>query len=73
MIAEYALAMKNGLTLANIADTIHAYPTYALGNRQAADAWYTKKLTPGLIGALRFFFRYRGTGASPSTLDRLET
>ena len=64
MIAEYALAMKNGLTLANVADTIHPYPTYALGNRQAADAWYTKKLTPGLIRTLRLVFRYRGSASA---------
>ena len=64
MIAEYALAMKNGLTLANIADTIHPYPTYALGNRQAADEWYTKKLTPGLIRTLRLVFRYRGSASA---------
>lgn len=69
MIAEYALAMKNGLTLANIADTIHPYPTYALGNRQAADQWYTNKLTPGLIRALRFVFRYRGTFVSAIQTD----
>ena len=64
MIAEYALAMKNGLTVANIADTIHAYPTYALGNRQAADKWYTNKLTPGLIRTLQFVFRYRGSASA---------
>ena len=64
MIAEYALAMRNGLTLANIADTIHPYPTYSLGNRQAADRWYTKKLTPALIRTLQLVFRYRGSASA---------
>ena len=46
MIGEYALAMRNGVTLRRIADTIHPYPTYGLGNRRAADQWYVRKLSP---------------------------
>lgn len=72
MIAEYALATRNGLTIRDVAATIHAYPTYAYGKRQAADAGSKKKLTSGLIRALRVAFRYRGTGASPSTPGRPE-
>ncbi|MDZ7682052.1 MAG: FAD-dependent oxidoreductase [Fodinibius sp.] len=42
MISEYAVAMKNGVSLRNLADTIHPYPTYGLGARRAADQWYIK-------------------------------
>src|SRR5699024_3318988 len=37
LISEYAVAMKNGISLRNIADTIHPYPAYNLGVRRAAD------------------------------------
>lgn len=60
MIAEYALAMKNGLSLRQISDTIHPYPTYALGNRRAADSWYLEKLSPRLIRLLQMVLGHRG-------------
>jgi pyruvate/2-oxoglutarate dehydrogenase complex dihydrolipoamide dehydrogenase (E3) component len=60
MIGEWALAMKNGLKLKQVADTIHPYPTYVLGNRRAADQWYTKQLASPLLGLLAKVFRYRG-------------
>jgi len=60
MIGEWALAMKNGLKLKHVADTIHPYPTYVLGNRRAADQWYTKQLASPLLGLLGKIFRYRG-------------
>jgi pyruvate/2-oxoglutarate dehydrogenase complex dihydrolipoamide dehydrogenase (E3) component len=60
MIAEYALAMRNGLRMPRIADTIHPYPTYMLGNRRAADEWYTRQLDSPLLGLLGKLFGYRG-------------
>jgi pyruvate/2-oxoglutarate dehydrogenase complex dihydrolipoamide dehydrogenase (E3) component len=60
MIAEWALAMRHGLKLKDIADTVHPYPTYALGNRQAADEWYMKRLASPLLGLLGKAFGYRG-------------
>jgi pyruvate/2-oxoglutarate dehydrogenase complex dihydrolipoamide dehydrogenase (E3) component len=60
MIGEWALAMKNGLKLKHVADTIHPYPTYVLGNRRAADQWYTKQLASPLLGILAKIFGYRG-------------
>ena len=60
MISEFALAMKNGVTLRNIADTIHPYPTYGLGVRRAADQWYVQKQSPTLIRWLQRIFGYRG-------------
>ena len=60
LISEYALAMRNGITLRQMADTIHPYPTYGLGARRAADQWYVRKQSPALTKLLKFVFRYRG-------------
>jgi pyruvate/2-oxoglutarate dehydrogenase complex dihydrolipoamide dehydrogenase (E3) component len=61
MICELALAMKNGLPLRRISDTIHPYPTYLLGVRRAADQWYMRRTPHRLIRLLGLLFRYRGT------------
>lgn len=60
MIAEYALAMRNGIRLKQIADTIHPYPTFMLGNRRAADQSVTKQLDSPLLGLLGKLLGYRG-------------
>jgi len=60
LISEYALAIRNGLSLRNIADTIHPYPTYALGARRAADQWYVQKRAPWMTRLVKAVFRYRG-------------
>ncbi|MGO2320495.1 MAG: FAD-dependent oxidoreductase [Vibrio toranzoniae] len=39
LIAEFVLAMKHGLGLNKILGTIHAYPTWAEGNKYAAGEW----------------------------------
>jgi pyruvate/2-oxoglutarate dehydrogenase complex dihydrolipoamide dehydrogenase (E3) component len=67
MISEYALAMRNKITLRNIADTIHPYPTYALGNRRAADQWYVRKQSRTFVRWLQRIFGYRGQ--LPDTSD----
>ena len=60
LISEFAVAMRNGISLRQIADTIHPYPTYGLGARRAADQWYVRKQSAGLVRFLKFVFRYRG-------------
>jgi len=60
MISEYALAMRNGITLRKISDTIHPYPSYGLGVRRAADQWYVSKQSPTLTRMLQKVFGYRG-------------
>ncbi len=60
LISEYGLAMKNGISLRKMADTIHAYPTYGLGARRAADQWYVRKQSAAFVKLLKFVFRYRG-------------
>jgi pyruvate/2-oxoglutarate dehydrogenase complex dihydrolipoamide dehydrogenase (E3) component len=60
MIAEYALAMRSGLRLFRIADTIHPYPTYMLGNRRAADQLVATQLDSPLLAVLGKILGYRG-------------
>ncbi|PKD44887.1 mercuric reductase [Rhodohalobacter barkolensis] len=60
MISQYALAMKNGVTLRDFADTIHPYPSYGLGARRAADQWYIKNQSETLVKWIKRIFRYRG-------------
>lgn len=60
LISEYALAMKNGVTLRKMADTIHPYPSYSLGARRAADQWYVKSQSEWLTKLIQKIFRYRG-------------
>lgn len=67
MIGEFALAMRNKVSLRKMADTIHPYPTYALGNRRAADQWYVRKQSRMLVRLLKLIFRYHGQ--LPDTID----
>ena len=60
LLGEFSLAMKNGVTLRNMSDTIHAYPTYSLGARRAADQWYVKNHSTLIAKLLKAVFRYRG-------------
>lgn len=60
MIGYYAMALKNGLSLRNIADTIFPYPTYGLGARRAADQWYIQAQSPSAIRWVQRVFGYRG-------------
>ena len=39
MLAEFVLAMRHGLGLNRLLGTMHAYPTWAEGNKYAAGAW----------------------------------
>ena len=45
MISEVCLAMKNGVKLSGFNETIHPYPTYGEGLKQAAGAYAQTKLT----------------------------
>lgn len=71
LISEYAVAMKNGLTLRNIADTIHPYPSYGLGARRAADQWYIKNQSEWQVKLMKKVFGYRGDVPDFSEPDRI--
>lgn len=60
LISEYAISMKNGVSLRKIADTIHPYPSYGLGARRAADQWYVKSQSEWAIKMIKKIFSYRG-------------
>ncbi len=60
MIAEIAVAMRNGVTLRQISDTIHPYPSYGLGVRRAADQWYIRNYSPRFVRLLQRVMRYKG-------------
>ncbi len=60
LIAEYAPAMKSGIRLDQVSATIHAYPTYSLANRRAADLFVMSKFTPALAKWMRWALRLRG-------------
>ncbi len=65
LITSFALAMRNGTTLRNIADTIHPYPTYGEGVRRVADQWYVQKQSPFLTKIVQTLFGYRGPVLDP--------
>jgi len=71
LISEYAVAMKNGVTLRKLADTIHPYPSYGLGARRAADQWYIKNQSEWQIKAIKKVFGYRGEIPDFSDPDRI--
>ena len=71
MISEYALAMKNGVTLRNLADTIHPYPSWGLGARRAADQWYIKNQSATSVKWMKRIFGYRGTVPDFSDPNRI--
>lgn len=57
LIHEFALAMKNHLTLGQIAATIHAYPTRSEAVRRVGDAFNRTRLTAGKKRFLTGLFR----------------
>lgn len=70
-ISEYAVAMKNGVSLRNIADTMHPYPSWGLGARRAADQWYIKNQSAGTVKWIKRIFGYKGEIPDYSDPDRV--
>lgn len=71
MISQYALAMRNGVTLRKFADTIHPYPSYGLGARRAADQWYIKNQSEAVVKWIQRIFRYKGEIPDYSDRNRI--
>lgn len=58
LIQEVVLAMRKGLPVGALSQTIHVYPTLAEVNRRTADQYYRDKLSSGpLKGLLRLLMR----------------
>ncbi len=58
-IGEITTAMAGGLGLGKLASVIHPYPTQAEAIRKAGDAFNRTRLTPGRLGLLRRYFKWR--------------
>ena len=67
LIGELAVAMRTGVSMRALSDTVHPYPTYGLGVRRAADQWYVGLRSARLVGTVKALFRFRGsaTGYRP--------
>ncbi len=59
LIAEYVLAMKQGLGLNQILGTIHIYPTMAEANKYAAGLWKKAHAPTGLLNFIQKFHTWR--------------
>lgn len=70
-ISEYAVAMKNGISMRGIADTIHPYPSWGLGARRAADQWYIKNQSEWSVKLIKALFGYRGEVPDYSDTKRI--
>jgi pyruvate/2-oxoglutarate dehydrogenase complex dihydrolipoamide dehydrogenase (E3) component len=71
IISQYALAMKNGISLKKMSDTIYPYPSYSLGARRAADQWYVKNQSRTLVKWIKRLFGYRGPLPDVSDPDKI--
>ena len=52
MIHEYVLAMEKGLNFGDLSGAIHVYPTYSIGNQQAAAVFRVGSLLESRTGKL---------------------
>jgi pyruvate/2-oxoglutarate dehydrogenase complex dihydrolipoamide dehydrogenase (E3) component len=71
LISQYGLAMRNGISLRSMADTIYPYPSYSLGARRAADQWYIRSQSVFIVKWIRRIFRLRGPLPDLSDRDRI--
>ncbi|MBK6636431.1 MAG: FAD-dependent oxidoreductase [Rhodocyclaceae bacterium] len=63
LIAEYVLAMKQGIGLNKILGTIHIYPTLAEANKYAAGVWKKAHAPQNLLAWVARFHAWRRGGA----------
>lgn len=59
LLAEWVLAMKYGLGLKALARTLHAYPTWAEANRQAAGQWVRAHTPAWALSMLAYYHQWR--------------
>jgi len=58
LIAEFVNAMRNGLGVRKVLNTIHIYPTLVEANRYAAGNWQKAHLSPRLINLAERYNRW---------------
>jgi pyruvate/2-oxoglutarate dehydrogenase complex dihydrolipoamide dehydrogenase (E3) component len=66
MINEVSVAMRNGLTLRDLADTVHSYPTFVQGIRLAAAVYGQQEHSTAVSLLMRSLFGYRGSPSNDS-------
>lgn len=66
LINEYIFAMKNGLPIAKISQTVHVYPTMGQIVKRGADQYYKEKLFSGWFPKLARFLIRSGRAISRS-------
>lgn len=59
LISEFVFAMKNGLGVKKIFNTIHIYPTLAESNRYVAGAWQRRNQPERLLRVVEKFHTWR--------------
>jgi len=59
LLAEFVLAMKQGLGLNRILGTIHSYPTWAEANKYAAGEWKKAHAPARILALLAHYHRWR--------------
>lgn len=57
IIHEIALAMKHGLSAAQVASVVHAYPTYSEALRQSAEGWVKGRFRGPVTSLVRWVVR----------------
>lgn len=62
LIAEFVLAMKHGIGLNGILDTIHIYPTLAEANKSVAGAWKRAHVPQRVLAWIDRFHAWRRGG-----------
>lgn len=70
LIAEYVLAMRQGIGLNKILSTIHIYPTLAEANKYAAGSWKKAHAPERLLQWVERFHRWRR--GEPLTLSKAQ-
>lgn len=59
LLAEFVLAMKHGLGLGKVLDTIHTYPTFAEANKYVAGEWKRAHAPQRALGWLARYHAWR--------------
>ena len=58
ILQEFVFAMKQGLGLKAISQTIHPYPTMSEAPRRCADLWMRAQLKPSVAKVLKWYFKH---------------
>lgn len=67
LISELGLAIANSVSVQDMAQTVHPYPSYGLGVRRAADQYMAQNQPTWLLRVVKKLFGYRGSLYEPDT------